>query len=191
MNAREHDIDRVARAMTAGAPGGTFAARVMAPLHGAPQPGFTSRVMSQVDARPRAGLTRAVRPVLAAAVAVALLAMLWLPSRAPLPALPAPGLGTAAIGEPAFDLTGPRPGDPPGTTRTTARERSTRTLPPAPVRAAAVMPDAGRPLYRIAELESPAELAIAAIAPAPPAVAPLDRPAALIVPGLRFEKEKP
>lgn len=189
MSARDHQIDRIAHDMTAGRPGETFAARVMAPIHGAPQPGFTSRVMAQVDARPHPGATRALRPVLAAALTVAVLAVLWLPSRVILPAAPAPVLAVTSIGEPDVVMPGTRPVGPIGMPRPAVPARSTRMT--APVRAAAITPDADRPLYRIAQLEPPAGLAIPAIAFAPPAVTPLERPVALIVPGLRLEKEKP
>lgn len=189
MSAREHEVDRIARAMCAGAPAAGFTARVMAPIHGRPQPGFTGRVMTQID-RPRARRrVGALQAALAATGALVLIAALWPPDDVALPATPMPTLVDARVGEPAFTVP-VSPFTPFGTPRPEWRD-SADTAAASRSPAPAAIREVERPLYQIAELDRPAGLSIRAIADAPPAVAPLGRPPALSVPELRFEKEKP
>ncbi|MDQ3169432.1 MAG: hypothetical protein M3Q55_04735 [Acidobacteriota bacterium] len=196
MSARDFGIDQAARAMTTGAPSEMFAERVMAPIRGVPQPGFTSRVMARLATPPprarRPIAARALRTALAVGSALAMMAALWRPGDGAIPVASAPVLVSARIGEPAFATPGTLPPRPIGTPRVGRRAASTARITQTTQSQAAIgLPEPERPLYRIAQLEPPAGLAIRAIASAPPGVAPLGLPTALIVPGLRFEKEKP
>lgn len=196
MSAREHSIDRVAHAMTSGAPGKTFTTRVMSPLRGVPQLGFTARVMSAIELAPRerAVVMRALGLALATAAALAIVAALWRPGKVALPAIPDPTLVNAHVGEPSFTV----PviiQRPPVTPRRGARDGAAVrpvVVPNAELRAPAAVASAApeRPPYRIAQLEPPADLAIRAIEPGRPSVGPLTPPAALIVSQLKLEKDK-
>lgn len=194
MKAREHEIDRIASAMTWGAPGETFTARVMAPLRGLPQPGFTRRVMTNLNAAPRpVAVPRSLAYAVAAGSVIALAASLW-PSLWPSGGIavpPRPMLVSARVGEPPLAPPTQTPRTSTESVRVPARRsRAAATvLTDGPPLAAAAAP--GRPMYQIAELPSPAGLAISPMTAPPPAVAPLERPSVLTIPGLRFEKEKP
>lgn len=192
-------VDRVARAMTDGAPRAGFTARVMAPIHGRPQPGFTARVMAGLDApRPHAG-SRALRPavVLAGVIATVAGAILVWPAGVAMP--PAPGAPRIAARPYDRELIG----IPPLPYNRWAPET------PAPVtqRAAAAAPsgapavataDAGAaeeaftdavPIYRIEPLSPPRALGIASLAPPAATVARLPEVPPLRVSDLHFEKE--
>ena len=187
-------VERVARAMTAGAPRAGFTARVMAPIHGRPQPGFTARVMAGLDApRPRA-LGGALRPIVIAAGAVAIVAGAVLLRPAALALPPAPGAPRIAampydrelIGIPplpynrwASEVAAP----------TTRMARSTPAAPIAPVEEEAVA--IVTTIYRIEPLAPPQALTIPSLDPPVAAVARLSDVPAIRVSDLRLEKENP
>lgn len=187
MSLRDYGIDAVARAMTSGAPGDTFAARVMAPLYGRPQPAFRDRVMARLDApRPRRKV-RALHAALAAAAALVLVAS-WR-AETKLPAAPAPLLVDPRIGEQAFATPAAPAVQEARPTPYRARAGGATIAASGRGRAPELRTEPGRPIYSIAALERPGDLSVPALAPAPPAITPLERPSALSVPGLRFERE--
>lgn len=184
-------VDRVARAMTAGAPRAGFTARVMAPIHGRPRPGFTARVMAGLDA-PRThagGRTRRRALVAAGAVAVVTSAVLLRPAGIALP--PAPGAPRIAARPYDRELIGipPLPYD------RWAPKVAAPVTQRAAAAAAAVAPAAeeavadATPIYRIEPLSPPRALAIASLHPPPATVAPLPEVPPLRVSDLHFEKE--
>lgn len=197
-------VDRVARAMTDGAPRAGFTARVMAPIHGRPQPGFTARVMAGLDApRPRAG-SRALRPavVLAGVIATVAGAILVWPAGVAMPPAPdAPRIAARPydrelIGIPPLPYNRWAPETPAPVTR--------RAAAAAPSGAPAVAAETAQPgapavdtMYRIEALAPPPEIALPLLdtAAAPIAAlrepAPLPGPAPLTLPTLKLEKETP
>jgi hypothetical protein len=185
MSAREHDIDRVASAMTTGTPGADFTARVMAPICGRPQPGFTWRVMARVDTaatRARSPLgARALRPALALGAAVAILAARWGTGDAPLPPTPAPVLVDARIGEAAFAVPAPF-----------LQPFVSARVAPQPATAERQTPGAPEPFVTdaVSALNAPAPIVMRSIEPLSAAVPSLSGPAALAIPPLRVEKER-
>ena len=188
MNGREHSIDRVAHAMTSGAPSETFTARVMAPVYGQPQPGFTGRVMARIDATPRrsAVVTRALAPALAAAGVLAVVAAVLLPGDAPLPSAVAPALVDARVGEPGFAM--------PGTAnaRTTPRRRSAPAAAGRRVGPSVMSAPADRPAFEteaIDALSGPTPIVVPPLTPMAPPVPSLALPAPLSISPLRIEKE--
>ena len=190
-------VERVARAMTEGAPRAGFTARVMAPIQGRPQPGFTARVMAGLDApRPRAGI-RALRPTLiaAGAVAIAALAVLLRPADVALPAAPdAPRIAARPYDRELIGIP-PLPYNRWAPEIAAAPRETARTTPAvAVVPVAPIAKEAGAiitSIYRIEPLAPPRELAIASIDPPAAAVARLPEVAAIRVSELRLEKENP
>ena len=190
-------VERVARAMTEGAPRAGFTARVMAPIHGRPGPGFTARVMARLDApQPRARV-RVLRPALVAAgaVAIAVSAALWWPAGLSLPAAPdAPRIAArpydrALIGIPPLPYNRWAPEIAPRPMRTA---RATRIAPAVPAAPAAEEPGAiVTTIYRIEPLAPPRELAITPIDAPATAVAGLPQVPPIRVSDLRLEKENP
>lgn len=190
-------VDRVARAMTDGAPRAGFTARVMAPIHGRPRPGFTARVMAGLDAPHARG--RALRPALIAAgvMAIAASAVLWRPSELTMPPAPdAPRIAARPydrelIGIPPLPYNRWAPETP--ALRTAAAPSALPGI--APAIAPAVTPAAeeavadATPIYRIAPLSPPRALAITSLDPPPATVAPLPEVPPLRVSDLHFEKE--
>ena len=193
-------VERVARAMTEGAPRAGFTARVMAPIHGRPRPGFTARVMAGLDARPRrhAG-GRALRPALIAAGVMAFAAsavLLRTPELTMPPAPDAPRIAARPydrelIGIPPlpYDRWAPKLAAP-------VTQRAADGAPSgAPAVGAAVAPAADEavadvtPIYRIEPLSPPRALAIASLDPPAATVAPLREVPPLRVSDLHFEKE--
>lgn len=193
-------VERVARAMTEGAPRAGFTARVMAPIQGRPQPGFTARVMAGLDApRPRTGI-RALRPSLiaAGAVAIAALAVLLRPADVALPAAPdAPRIAARPydrelIGIPPLPYNRWAPevaATPQETARATPAVPAGPAVPVAPIATEARAINTS--IYRIEPLAPPRELAIAAIDPPAAAVARLPQVPPIRVSDLRLEKENP
>lgn len=184
MSAHEQDVDRVARAMTSGAPHATFTARVMAPIRGVPQPGFTGRVMARLESPPQRARSsmggRAPRAALAMAAALTILAWLWRPGDVALPVTSAPVLVNASVGEAAFATPAPvfRPFGTPRVGRRTAK----RSAPTAP-----------QPFVTdvVSALDAPAPMAVPSITPLEAAVPSLVKPAPLSIPPLRVDKERP
>ncbi|HUF25313.1 MAG TPA: hypothetical protein VMN81_14370 [Vicinamibacterales bacterium] len=182
------NIDRIAGAMTGGRPRADFTARVMAPIYGRPRPGFTSRVMNGLDA-PAAGrgFSPGFRPaLLLVPAAIVLIAgvMAVRASRVDLPAPPvAPSLATAPVFNPAMEA-------PPQAPRVAQafRPATRQAQTPAPAEQAPPEPP---PIYMIAALEGPDDIAMKSIEPAAFTIPALDGPAPLKVADLKNSKEKP
>lgn len=192
-------VDRVARAMTEGAPRPGFTERVMAPIHGRPRPGFTTRVMAQLDA-PERRASAAWRHVALATLSAALVAgAAWsvalqpgmlnregFPGMPPAPAVtPRPYL-RAAIDVPPLPLDRWLPAARP------AIARADR----AGVATAAVTLREAEGHYVIAPLPGPSTLIVTAIDRATPdipalAARPLAPPPPLALRDISFEKETP
>lgn len=170
------NIDRVARAMTAGAPRRGFTSRVMAPIEGRPSPGFTARVMTRLDdpgAAPGSAAARLLRPAFAvAAVAIAAAgALVMMQPAIRMPAAPgAPRLATNG---------GPRVPAIVATVVTPPRAQREATTPV--VMAALDAPAETTPIYQIPALEAPESIAMRSIEPAACTIPALDAPAPLKV----------
>ena len=192
--AHTNAIDRVADAMTAGAPRADFADRVMAPIYGRPRRDFVARVMAGIDAAPppvpRRVSARIYGPAFAAgAVALVALVILWRPADVAWPVTGAPDAPRVSaslynrdlieIPPPARSQRAPKTAGP--TTRTA---RALPTTPIAPTTIAAVVS-----VYRIEPLAAPQELAIGSIDIPKTAVAPLQSVAPIYLAELRFKKE--
>ena len=177
------NIDRIAGAMTGGRPRADFAARVMAPIYGRPRPGFTVRVMNGLDA-PAAGrghgTRRAALLLIPAAITLVAGVVALRGSRVDLPAAPiAPRLATAPTFSPAVETPPEVAQASRGAQAFTPATRQAQT--PAPAEHAPPEPP---PIYMIAALEAPAEIAMTSIEPAAFTIPALDAPAPLKVPDL-------
>ena len=175
------NIDRVAQAMTdasgprgwRGPSGPAFTARVMAPIEGRPSPGFTARVMNGLDApRVAQGFSPAFSRALIlvpAALVLAAGAVVLLRGSVRAPALPsAPVLATNG---------GPRVLPVPDVSPAPATV--VRSSGPQQVTEPAVSP--APPIYMIAALEGPPDIAVKNIEPAARTIPALDAPAPLKV----------
>ena len=169
------NIDRVAKLMTAGAARPGFTARVMAPIEGRPSPGFTARVMTGLDARrSRPAFGRALILVPAALGVIASAAYLLLPGAAHAPSLPgAPVLATKA----GLRVPGIPPQEQPSPVRSVRASRPREVVAPPELPALA-------PIYTIAALEGPANIAVKNIEPAARTIPALEAPAPLKIPDL-------
>lgn len=183
------NIDRVAQVMTGGRPRAGFTARVMAPIDGRPSPGFTSRVMEGIDEPAgrsvaagrsfNSGFGRALI-LIPAALAVAAGTFLLARGAVRMPDVPgAPTLATNAAGVPV-------PEAPPVAIRPAA-SHSVRAPHVAAVVSPTVPGPEPSPIYQIAALEGPAEIAVKDIQPAACTIPALDAPAPLT---LKEIKEK-
>jgi len=191
-------VDRVARAMTAGAPTPGFTARVMAPIEGRPRPGFTARVMSALDAPVRRPMASSARLAFVALAAVLIVLAGWHSAIQPgklnqvqfpgAPAIaPRPYL-RAAIGMPPLPLNRWAPKAPTLPRRAEATAAESLRVPQ--------LADSVDAHYRIAAIDPPHLLSLTSIEPvaalpAPVTIAPLAAPAPLSVPALRLDKEIP
>jgi hypothetical protein len=186
------NIDRIAGAMTGGRPRADFTARVMAPIYGRPRPGFTDRVMavaqgfSPANAPAGRGFSRGARRaaflLVSAAIALVAGVMAIRAARVDLPGLPvAPRLATAPRVPQAPQVA--QVFRPANETRVaqavTPATRQAQT--PAPAEHAPPEPP---PIYMIAALDAPAEIAMKSIEPAAFTIPALDAPAPLKVPDL-------
>lgn len=170
-------VDRIARAMTAGAPSPGFAARVMAPINGRPRPDFTARVMQRIaaaDHAPRThnrrrGVLVLVPVAFAMAIGVAVLRTSEI-STITVPAPPALSVGAPArtpVPPPSIDISVTAVTLRPAVPRRRVQRRN--ALPELPA------------IYTIAALEMPESLGIKPIEPSTPSVPPLAGPAPLKV----------
>lgn len=187
-------VDRVARAMTEGAPRPGFSERVMAPIHGRPRPGFTTRVMAGLDAperRTSAAWPRlAVATMAAAVVLIATWSVVTQPgifNREAFPVMPAaPAVTPRPYLRAAIDVP-PLPLDRWVTAARPARRAARRPSPD-------LRDTEGH--YVIAPLRGPADLLLTSIATPPPTIPPLappalTPPAPLAVRAISLEKETP
>ena len=177
------NVDRIARAMTAGGPSKGFKARVMAPIHGRPRPDFTARVMDRIEAaQPFRSRVVVAQRVALAAFAVAIfvgIVMLRGPRVTTPPAPEAPRIASAA---PAALPTAPVDHSTP---RVKPRVRKPAAAPQRDYAAPAY-----EPIYTIAALEAMPDIAMKSIEPASCTVPALAGPAPLKVSELKDFKER-
>lgn len=174
-------VNRIARAMTSGAPGPGFKACVMASIAGRPRPDFTARVMARIEAAPpaRARSRGAAFLLVPAAIVLAASAFMLRPGRVALPDVAPPrGIRAAAHVPSAFDPAvlpiGPRLALETDATERPGRRRvaASQLLADAPLSPA---------IYTIAALEEPSDIAMKPIDPASCTVPALTGPAPLKV----------
>ena len=176
-------VDRVARAMTEGAPRAGFTARVMAPIHGQPQPGFTARVMDGLDApRPQTrGLTLGHALIAAGAVAIAAVAVLQRPADVVMPPVP----DTPRIAARPYDreLIGipPLPYDRWAPKASAVRTRRAQGPAPRDVAPTVQVLSQAPPVHTIAPLHAVAEIPLKPIGPPAFSVPALSAPAPLSI----------
>jgi hypothetical protein len=170
-------VDRIAGAMTAGAPSAGFTARVMAPIHGRPRPDFTARVMQRIAAaeqQPRThSLRRRALVLVPAALAVAVGVVAFLGSG--ITTITTPAAPMLAVGAPART-----PEPPPSLHTSLASPTPRQALARRRVPQRNALPELPA-IYTIAALEAPEAIGIRPLEPSTTFVPPLAGPAPLKV----------